>query len=95
LGVATAFDGQGVGTQLLNFIKALCFDSNPCNCRFLVVDAYNKPEILNFYQKNGFITVFSTEEQEREYKRLDSSFALRTRYMYYDMIYFKNEIATP
>jgi len=39
LGVAVAFEKQGVGTQLLNFIKAFCFDNNPCNCRFLVVDA--------------------------------------------------------
>jgi len=25
--------------------------------RFRVVDAYNKPEVLNFYQKNGFVCV--------------------------------------
>ena len=92
LGVATAFDKQGVGSQLLKFIKLFCSESNPCNCRFLLVDAYNKPEILNFYQKNDFRTVFSTEEQEREYKKLDNSVALRTRYMYYDMIFLKTKM---
>ena len=89
LGVDKTFDRQGVGSQLLDFIKLFCSEHNPCNCRFLLVDAYNKPEILNFYQKNDFRTVFSTEEQEREYKKLDDTVALRTRYMYFDMIYLK------
>ncbi|GHT32305.1 hypothetical protein FACS189434_03750 [Bacteroidia bacterium] len=62
------------------------------NCRFLVVDAYNKPEVLNFYQKNYFKAVFSTEQQEREYKKLAPDQDLRTRYMFYDMINWKNKL---
>jgi len=89
LGVAVAFERQGVGSQLLKFIKLFCFVNNPGNCRFLLVDAYNRPEILNFYQKNDFHCVFSTEEQEREYKKLGDSIPLKTRYLFYDMIYLK------
>lgn len=92
LGVDLGFGGQGIGSQLLNFIKYFCFDNYGNSCRFLVVDAYNNPNVLNFYRKNDFLTVFSTEEQEREYKRLDASVALRTRYMFFDMIYWKNKM---
>ena len=92
LGVASAFNGHGVGSQLLNFIKYFCLDNHRNNCRFLVVDAYNKYEVLNFYQKNGFSFVFSTEEQEREYKKLNISIPLKTRYLFYDMIYMKNKL---
>ena len=91
LGVASTFNGSGVGSQLLNFIKFFCFDNYCYNCRFLLVDAYNKPEVLHFYQKNNFITVFSTEEQERTYKKIDITAPLRTRYMFFDMINWKNK----
>jgi hypothetical protein len=47
---------------------------------------------LNFYQKNGFITVFSTEEQEQEYKKIDTSITLNTRYMFFDMINWRNKM---
>ena len=92
LGVSQEFSKVGAGSQLLEFIKYFCFVNYKNSCRFLLVDAYNKPEILNFYQKNDFRSVFSTEEQEREYKKLDNSAALRTRYMYFDMIYLKNDM---
>ncbi|GHV57260.1 hypothetical protein FACS1894182_05650 [Bacteroidia bacterium] len=56
---------NGVGSQLIEFIKIYCFSNYPDFCRFLLIDAYNSVSILNFYQKNGFATVFSTEEQEK------------------------------
>jgi ribosomal protein S18 acetylase RimI-like enzyme len=89
LGVSVEFSGQGIGSQMLDFIKYFCFGNY--QCRFLVVDAYNKPEVLHFYQKNGFQTVFSTEEQEQENKRLNGVTSLRTRYMFFDMIHWKNK----
>jgi len=92
LGVSSAFSGWGIGSQLLDFIKYFCFDNHRNSCRFLVVDAYNKPEVLSFYQKNGFLSVFSTEEQEREYKKLDVSIPLKTRHLFYDMICLKNKM---
>ncbi|GHT32843.1 N-acetyltransferase [Bacteroidia bacterium] len=90
-GVARGFAKQGIGSQLLQFIKSYCSELFRYNCRFLVVDAYNKPEVLNFYRRNEFMTVFSTEQQEREYKKLDPDMPLRTRYMFYDMINWKNK----
>jgi GNAT superfamily N-acetyltransferase len=93
LGVASEFGGLGVGTQMLNFIKFFCFDNFRYNCRFLVVDVYNKPEVLNFYRKNNFLTVFSTENQEREYKKINTTDLLRTRYMFFDMITWKNKLS--
>ena len=30
-------------------------------CRFLTVDAYNKPEILEFYSKNGFTFLYDKD----------------------------------
>jgi len=92
LGVASKFSGMGIGSQLLNFIKLFCFDNYRFSCRFLLVDAYNKPNILSFYQKNGFITVFSTEEQESEYKKINPSTSLNTRYMFFDMINWRNKM---
>jgi ribosomal protein S18 acetylase RimI-like enzyme len=92
LGVAVDYRSQGIGSQLMVFIKQYCFDSFPNFGRFLLVDAYNEPAVLNFYKKNDFLVVFSSEEQEREYYRPNTTEQLRTRYMYYDMMYWKNKI---
>jgi ribosomal protein S18 acetylase RimI-like enzyme len=90
-GVATNFAGQGIGSQQLKFIKEFCFINYLTFCRFLLVDAYNEPAVLNFYLKNGFSFVFSTEEQEREYyKKTNTTELLRTRLMFYDMIQWKD-----
>ena len=91
LGVATEFRGQGVGSQLISLIKDFCLIQFPDFVRFLLVDAYNEPEILGFYQKNDFTAVFSTEEQEKETYHQPSSQPLQTRYMFYDMINWRNK----
>ena len=91
LGVSQDFDRQGIGSQLMDYIKGFCLDKYPDFCRFLVVDAYNSPSILSFYQKNFFSTVFSTEEQEREAYKIKSDENLQTRYMFYDMIRWRDE----
>jgi len=90
LGVANEFNGQGVGSQLLDIIKDFCLFNYPDFVRFLLVDAYNEPAVIGFYQKNKFTTVFSTEEQEKETYQQTSSETLQTRYMFYDMIQRRN-----
>jgi ribosomal protein S18 acetylase RimI-like enzyme len=89
LGVAANLCGQGIGSQLLDFIKYFCFITYPNLCRFLLVDAYNDPAVLSFYRKNGFDSVFSSEEQERTYYKKSNTEPLRTRFLFYDMIHWK------
>jgi len=92
LGVVTEFNGQGVGSQLIDFIKDFCMTNFPDFVRYLLVDAYNEPAVIGFYQKNDFTSVFSTEEQERENYRQLPSEALQTRYLFYDMIQWRNKL---
>ena len=42
LGVATEFNCQGVGSQLIRLIKDFCIANFPDFIRFLLVDAYNE-----------------------------------------------------
>ena len=93
LGVSTEFNGQGVGSQLMDVIKDFCLMRFPDFVRFLLVDAYNEPAVIGFYQKNKFSAVFSTEEQEKETYRQSPSDPLQTRYMFYDMIQWRNKIS--
>ena len=85
-GVSQEYNGQGIGTQLMELIKGFCIRNYPDFCRFLVIDAYNSPSVLGFYQKNSFLTVFSTEEQERETYKIKPEEFLQTRYLFYDMM---------
>ena len=52
LGVAKKFEGQGLGRQVLNFIKSLCLIEDGNRCRFLLVDAYNNEKTIAYYTKN-------------------------------------------
>jgi len=92
LGVSTEFNGQGAGSQLIGFIKDFCLTNFPDFVRYLLVDAYNEPAVIRFYQKNKFTTVFSTEEQEKETYRQTPSETLQTRYMFYDMLQWRNKM---
>jgi hypothetical protein len=50
------------------------------------VDAYNTPETIDFYARNGFKSVFSSDAQEKEYRHLDNDVHLTTRLMYFDLL---------
>lgn len=90
LGVSVHFRAKGVGDELMNFIKAWFIDAqNKTGCRYIVVDAYNKDKALNYYVKNGFQFIFSTEKQEREYTKDTREGVLTTRLMYFDLITLK------
>lgn len=97
-GVNSEFAHQGIGSQVLDVIK-LWFDSSvvKAGCRFLIVDALNKPEVLAFYRKNGFETLFTSEQQEDFYvnppkdeeqrlMRLANPTKLETRLMFTDLL---------
>lgn len=101
LAVAKEFAGQGIGSEVLTFIKYMFIDpDNKTGCRFLIVDAVNSPEVLSFYEKNGFHYLFTTEKQEELYtfppkndedkrKRQSNPVELDTRLMYFDLLEFR------
>ena len=92
MGVATEFEREGIGSQLMGIIRDICLIMFPDLVRYLLVDAYNEPAVIGFYQKNKFSPVFSTEEQEKESYRQSSSELLQTRYMFYDMIQWRDKM---
>jgi len=79
-GVNKEFQGQSIGSQMMSYIKCFFVSTNKTGCRFLTVDAYNKPEILKFYSKNGF--TFLSEK--------DIGKQIRT--MKYDLKPYSNEL---
>ena len=92
LGVNKAFrringEEKSVGDQLMDFIKSWFIDkSNKTGCRFIVVDSYNDISPLKYYKRNGFVELFSTEDQEKEYTNLSEDKNLATRLLYFDLI---------
>ena len=90
LGISIKYQKHHIGTELMNFIKSWFVDSsNKTGCRYLIVDAYNSEIPLTFYKKNGFDFIFSTEEQEKDYRKIVSDEPLRTRLMFFDLILIK------
>lgn len=87
LGVSKDFRSLHIGSDVLSYIKLWFLEPyNKTGCRFMIVDAYNEPATMAFYEQNDFKTVFSTEQQEKDYRHLDSDVALSTRLMYYDLM---------
>lgn len=75
------------GRQLMDFIKSWFIDgANKTGCRFVVVDSYNEEKPLNYYQSNGFIFLFGSEDQEREFTGFQPNDPLKTRLMFFDLI---------
>jgi len=92
LGVNKKHKSAGIGSQVLNFIKAwFRHDNNKTGCRFLIVDAYNTERVTSFYGKNGFSFLFDNEKIESKFLgiNLKPNESLRTRIMFYDLIEIK------
>ncbi len=77
-GVARDYIGQNIGSQLMSGIKYDFVNGNKTGCRFIIVDAYNKERVINFYKKNGF--EFMTQSDKGS----------DTRLMFFDLIQFAN-----
>lgn len=87
LGVSSEFRSMHIGSDVLEFIKLWFIEPlNKTGCRFLIVDAYNTPSTMTFYAQNGFASVFSTEQQEKEYRHISLDTPLSTRLMFYDLM---------
>lgn len=80
-------EDKTVGDQLMDFIKSWFIDkANKTGCRFIVVDSYNSDKPINYYKRNGFTELFSSEEQEKEYTGIPQEKNLNTRLLYFDLI---------
>lgn len=89
LGVNKSYQGKGfmIGRQIVNFIKLWFLDDeNKTGCRFLVVDAYNKPEVLSFYERNGFKYLYATEKDEINATQVHDN-SINTRLMFLDLLH--------
>ena len=88
LGVSRKYRNQRIGSQIIDFIKAwFLSDHNKTGCRFIVVDAYNKEDVLHFYSNdnNNFSFLFKEESQEKLYNSIPADENLKTRQMYFDL----------
>lgn len=88
LGVSSSFQGKGlnIGSQIIDYVKDWFRSSdNKTGCRFIIVDAYNNPRTLRFYEKNGFKTLYKTEQEERDFLELSPNEPLETRFMFFDL----------
>lgn len=74
LGLTKSLEGKGIGSQLMDFIKAFITQQQNSACRFLLLDAINKPKQIHYYKKNGF--EFLLDEDEADVNRI----------MYYDLM---------
>ncbi len=87
LGTNRDFAGKGYGTAIMDFIKVLFRTNNRTGCRFLIVDALNRPETLHYYAKNGFHYLIEDERLEAKYMGIGiGHLPLHTRLMYFDLL---------
>ena len=61
-------------------------EDNKTGCRFIVVDAYNEERVLKYYDKNGFLPLYKTEEIEKQYYDIPQDAPLKTRLPYKGLI---------
>ena len=83
---------DNIGKQLMDFIKSWFIDgNNKTGCRFIVVDSYNEPRALRYYAKNGFVGLFSSEEQEKDFTGLPEEAVLTSRLLFFDLVILTRE----
>ena len=77
LAVAEEYEGNRLGSEILDLVKRTFTSGNRTGCRFVTVDAY--AESADFYRKNGFD--FFTKKDRKD----------KTRLMSFDLKPFKDE----
>lgn len=82
--VFDAFRHLNVGREMMDLIKTIAINpENSSAARYLVVDAVNRPKVLEYYLNNGFQFLFPSEEEERNCLRRKTC---PTRLMFFDLI---------
>lgn len=91
LGVNRKYQGRKyfIGQQIINYIKIwFSEDDNKTGCRFIVVDAYNKQNVLDFYERNKFKFLYADEETERAEQHIpNDAETIYTRHMFLDLLH--------
>ena len=67
----------------MSFIKIDLLKSPRSAFRFLTVDAYS--DAVGFYERNGFVPLYKTEEIEKQYYNIPQDEPLKTRLLYFDL----------
>ena len=90
LAVFDKFRPEHVGDEFLSLIKVwVMTEASHIGFRYLVVDAVNRPAVISYYERNGFVTLFKDEKTEKEYRGIYGHKPLRTRFMTYDLTLMK------
>lgn len=77
LAISEEYAGQGLGRDIIRFVKFMFTHGNRTGCRFITVDAYR--DAVGFYQKCGFDFISEKDREEA------------TRSMYYDLKRFLDD----
>lgn len=86
LGVSSNFQGNSIGKQIIDFIKAWFRYNNKTGCRFIIVDAYNEEAVLRFYERNDFGFLQPIEEEMKQLiEERGEDAELKTRHMLFDL----------
>ena len=81
LAVSENYTRQGIGEQILQYVKALFAFGYRSGCRFLTVDAY--ADAVSFYESKGGFKFFTETDANDD-----------TRLLYYDLKPFKDAMET-
>jgi len=81
LAVSENYAHQGIGEQILQYVKALFAFGNRSGCRFLTVDAY--ADAVPFYESKGGFKFFTETDVNDD-----------TRLLYFDLKPFKDALGT-
>jgi GNAT superfamily N-acetyltransferase len=71
LGIATKYQGQGIGTALMKYAVGVAFRMNDelgVGCRFLTVDS--DPKAVGFYRNLGFVDSIHRAYKDRHYPNM-------------------------
>lgn len=93
LAVFDEFAEAKLGDEMLQHIKDFAILVNETiACRYLIVEAVNKPKVIDYYQRNGFNLLYSSEEDEiiKSKRKIDENGRLTTRQMLYDLMLYKD-----
>ncbi len=82
LAVCREYQSQGIGAEIMDYIKGYFLDNNKTGCRFITVDAENNSRTTKYYLENDFD--YLTEADKDEERRL----------MFFDLIRYAPYMTT-